>query len=147
MGEIDQAVRQQVSRHGIDTGRPPTAGDTAVALGSPSADVEAAYRRLAEGRALVLTPGTLEIRMANPLSAVPTAFGVEVGGRSWWGNCVWDALGIPAMFGADGRIVTACGDCGEPMTLRVERGALRPAAGLIHFAIPAARWWDDIIFT
>lgn len=147
MGGFHPAVRLHVYRYFVETGRPPTIAETAVALSAPSPDVEAAYRRLAEGRALVLTPGTLEIRMANPLSAVPTAFRVEVGGRSWWGNCVWDALGIPAMLGADGRIVTACGDCGEPMTLTVERGALRPAAGLIHFAIPAARWWDDIIFT
>jgi hypothetical protein len=36
--------------------------------------------------------------MANPFSAVPTPFLVRSGDRSWYGNCIWDALGIPAML-------------------------------------------------
>ena len=51
------------------------------------------------------------------------------------------------MLAGDARIVTRCGDCEEPMELRVTGGAPVPAEGVIHFPIPAARWWDDVFFT
>jgi hypothetical protein len=41
--------------------------------------------------------------MAMPLSAIPTPFQVEVGGRHFFGNCIWDALGIVAMLGGTER--------------------------------------------
>jgi hypothetical protein len=32
-----------------------------------------------------------------------------------------------------------------PLRLEVRDGALEePSEGVIHFAVPAARWWDDI---
>jgi hypothetical protein len=33
------------------------------------------------------------------------------------------------------------------MELRVEGGELGEGDGVAHFAVPAARWWDDIGFT
>jgi hypothetical protein len=101
---------------------------------------------LAEGRVFALDADG-EILMAPPFSAVPTGFLVESGGRSWWGNCIWDALGILVMLGRDGRVVASCGDCGTGMTLEVAGGALQHAEGVAHFAVPARRWWDDIVFT
>jgi Alkylmercury lyase len=86
--------------------------------------------------------------MANPLSAVPTPFRVLTDdGRSWWGNCIWDGLGILAMVGSDGIVDTTCPDCGERVEFRVENGRLQPVDAVIHFAVPAARWWDNIGFT
>jgi hypothetical protein len=144
--ELDARVRLHVYRRLLDDGAAPSAVETAGALEVQTGDAEDAYRRLADGRALVLAPGTLDVWMANPLSAVPTPFRVHVGERSHWGNCIWDALGIPAMLGVDGRIETSCGDCGEPMSIAVRGGQLEPAEGVIHFAVPAAHWWDDIGF-
>ena len=94
----------------------------------------------------MLKPGTTDIWMAAPLSARPTPFLVTTPLGTYFGNCVWDALGIAAMLGHDARIDTDCGDCGAPMTLEVEAGDLR-GEGVAHFAVPAARWWDDIGFT
>src|SRR5687768_8986868 len=92
--------------------------------------------------------GTTNVWMANPLSAVPTRFRVVTNdGRSWWGNCVWDALGILAMVGSDGAVDTSCPDCGEKIELRVKDGELQPVDAVIHFAVPAARWWENIAFT
>jgi hypothetical protein len=79
-------------------GWPPTIARTASALSTPPDDVEASLQRLADGHVLVLQRGTGEILMANPFSAVPTPFLVRSGDRSWYGNCIWDALGIPAML-------------------------------------------------
>lgn len=143
---IDTEVRRYVYDHLIQRGKPPSAAETAEALRSTLGDVNAAYQRLAQGRVLVLQ-GSGEILMANPFSAVPTPFLVEAGNRSWWGNCIWDALGIPAMFRQDARIISGCGDCNDSMVVTVKGGSLSGASGILHFAVPAKHWWDNIVFT
>ena len=144
---LDEEVRLHVYEWFVATGSPPTPAETADALAVPRAEAEAAYRRLEQDRLIVLAPGTTSIWMANPLSAVPTAFRVETERGSFFGNCIWDALGILAMFDCDGTVSTACGDCGEPLELSVRDRT--PAAGeaIVHFAVPAARWWENIGFT
>lgn len=44
-------------------------------------------------------------------------------------------------------IEAADGYSGEPMMLEVRNGRPVPQPCVIHFAVPAARWWDDIIYT
>ena len=144
---LDTEVRLQVYRRFAEDGRPPTVEQTAEALGRGSDEVEAAYRRLAEGRVIVLEPGTTDIWMANPFSAAPTSFRVRSEDRWWWGTCAWDAPGILAMLGVDGTVSTSCADCGEALELRIEGGSLMPEEAVAHFAVPAARWWEDIGFT
>ena len=144
---LDNDVRLQVYRHFVDHGEPPTAAQVGQALGTGVEEAGAAFRRLEQDHALVLSPGTLDIWMAHPLCAVPTGFWVTTARGSWWGTCIWDALGIPAMLDVDGTVETACPDCSEPIELVVEDGALRPAEGVAHFAVPAASWWANIGFT
>jgi hypothetical protein len=142
---FDRTVRLAVYRNVVEDGLPPTPDELADELGVAITDVRSSLRRLADGHMLVLTPGTSSIWMAAPFSAVPTPFEVAVGDRRYFANCIWDALGIPACLHADARIDTSCPDCAEPMELEVRDGGLRePADGVIHFAIPAARWWEDI---
>lgn len=144
---LDRDVRQFVFRHFVEEARPPSTTETARALGISPADSSAAYQRLAASRVLVLEPGTNDIRMANPLSAVPTAFPVSIAGKRYHGNCVWDALGTVAMLGGTGTVESECACCGEPLPLEIERLELRPVEGVVHFAVPAAHWWDDIVYT
>lgn len=146
MSDLDREVRLHVFGQVVATRRAPSTTETAAALGVPTAEVEAAYRRLAEGRVLVLTPGTLEVRMANPFSAVPTNFRVETREAWHWGNCAWDALGISAALRADAVVRTTCGDCGAPLHVRVAGGRVHGHA-VMHLALPARRWWEDIVFT
>jgi hypothetical protein len=63
-----------------------------------------------------------------------------------FGNCIWDALGIAAMARSDAVISTSCGDCGAVMHVDVRDGAVH-GPGIMHFAIAAQRWWQDIVFT
>ena len=144
---FDRDVRLFAYRHFLEQGVPPTVAQTAAALGSSPEEAEAAFRRLEAARVLVLAPGTLNIWMANPLSAFPTPFRVATARGSWWGTCIWDALGIPAMLGEDATVSTSCADCSEPLELRVAGGALEAAEGVAHFAVPARRWWDNIGYT
>jgi hypothetical protein len=142
---FDRAVRLAVYRHTVAEGAPPTPTEIAHEVGAAPADVETSLRRLAGGHVLVLAPGTTSIWMAAPFSAIPTPFPVSVGEQRYFANCIWDALGIPACIHADARIDTSCPDCSEPMRLEVRGGALQqPVEGVIHFSVPAARWWDDI---
>ena len=144
---LDIEVRLHIYGRFAEEGRPPTFEQTAEALGSPPADVEAAYRGLADGRVIVLEPGTTDIWMANPFCARPTSFRVQAGDRWWWGTCAWDAPGILAMLDADGTVANICADCGESIELVVQGGSLLPAEAIGHFAMPAARWWEDIGYT
>ena len=145
--QLDRDVRLFVYGHFVDEGAPPSVGEAAAALATSQETVEAAFRRLEAARVLVFAPGTLNIWMANPLCAHPTPFWVETARGAWWGTCVWDALGIPAMLGIDGVIASFCADCSEPLTLRVEGGELRSDEGVAHFAVPARQWWENIAYT
>jgi hypothetical protein len=142
---LDRDVRLAVYRKIVDEGQPPTAPEIAAGLDVGALDVEGSLRRLADGHVLVLAPGTPSIWMANPFSAIPTPFEVEIGDRRYFGNCIWDALGIPACMDADAHIQTYCPDCSEPLSLEVRGGRLEASTeSVIHFAVPAAHWWDDI---
>jgi hypothetical protein len=145
--ELDNRVRLAIYEWFVEEGEPPSALEVAEALAISTEDAQAAFRRLDESHVIVLMPGTLEVWMASPLSAVPTAFHVETPRGSFWGNCIWDGLGTVAMLGGDGTVETRCADCEEPMTLRVQKYELVRGEGLAHFAVPAARWWENIGFT
>jgi hypothetical protein len=144
--DIDTAVRLQVYRFFVDHARPPVPAELAESVGQDQAAIEDSLHRLAEDHVLVLAPRTPYIWMANPLSAIPTPFVAEVRGRKWFGNCIWDALGIVAMLGGTGSVTTWCPDCREHLSVTVDDNRLAGGEGVVHFAVPAARWWDDIGF-
>lgn len=149
--DFKNRVRLRLYQMFLELGRCPSSAEVAGSLLCSVSDVAAALQDLAAAHMLVLQPGSGEVLMANPLSAVPTPFVVETqagaGCQSWYGNCIWDALGVIAMLRRDGRVLTSCGCCGESMTVSVRNGEVeaRPP-GVVHFAIPARRWWDDIVF-
>lgn len=145
--ELDRLTRLYVYGQFLEHSRPPTVEQTAEALQATSAAVMLAYGRLARRRVLVLEEDGRDIRMAMPFSAVETPFEVRAIERKWYANCAWDALGIPAMLNCDARIVTRCGDCGDPVTLAVMDGEVVGDEEVVHFAVPALRWWENIVFT
>ena len=144
--ELDNRVRLEIYERFLGNGRPPTAAETAAALGLAEGEAEASYRRLEQARVIVLAPGTTNVWMAHPLSAVPTPFLVESERGDWWGNCVWDGLGVVAMLGRNGRVTTWCPDCGEQLVFEIGEGELAPVEAVVHFAVPAVHWWDNIAF-
>ena len=144
---LDRAVRIHVFRESADTARVPTPADLARGLGRAQEEIEDSLRRLAAARVLILAPGTATIWAANPFCATPSNFRVEALGRTYWGICIWDALGIPAALRADATVTARCGDCHQDLVLEVRSDALARADGIVHFGVPAARWWDNIAFT
>lgn len=145
--DLDAEVRLAVLRGFVDNGNAPSPDELAARLGVGQIDVERSLHRLHDAHVLVLAPGTPYVWMANPFSAIPTPFVVTSGDDRWWGNCVWDALGILAAVDRDGVVRTRCPDCGEPLELEVRDGELAAGAEtVVHFAVPASSWWDDIGF-
>lgn len=141
------ALRRLTYAMFVELGRAPAASEVAARAGLPLSAVESGWRELHDQHALVLKPGALEIRMANPFSGVPTRYRVEAAGRWWYANCAWDAFGICAALHTDGRIEWACPDCDEPLMVEV-RGERPGRTDLVfHCLVPAREWWADIAFT
>ena len=144
---LDRNARLFVYRTFVERGAPATVAETAAELEVSLEDAEEAFRRLEAAHVVALAPGSLNVWLANPFSAVPTPFRVRTERGAWWGSCIWDALGIPAMLGESATVSTTCGDCGDPLELRVSDDALEPVEGVAHFAVPARSWWENIGYT
>jgi hypothetical protein len=147
MASTDIELRNATYRLFAETGRAPSAADVASVTGRRHAEVLAGWRRLHDSHALVLDDDRTSIRMANPFSAVPTAYRVRADGREWFANCAWDAFGICAALGVDGDIRTECPDCSAAITTGVRDRQPTNAELVFHCLVPASQWWDDIAFT
>jgi hypothetical protein len=120
MDAHDLALRRRIFTAFAETGAPPAGLD-------PNG-----LRRLADAHVIVLDERG--IRAAHPFANHQEGARVHAQGRTWWGNCAWDALGIVAALNLQDATITAQG-----LTLD-------QAAGF-HVLVPAANWWDDIGFT
>ena len=129
------------------TGSAPSPAGVAGRLGSEVEPVLAAWDRLGEGRAIVTGEDGVSIRMANPFSGVPTEHTFESAGIRYYANCAWDALGIPAALGRAGTVRSHCAHSGEPLRLEVTEAGPERCDWLFHSVVPAADWWEDIVFT
>ena len=145
--DFDTQVKVAVYGWFARTGAAPTVADVAAELGCAAAEVREAYARLRANRVLLLEPDGETIRMAPPFSGVPTQHVVETPDRSYFANCAWDALGIPAALHREAVVHSRCGQSGEPLRLEVGRGGPAASDWLFHCLVPAARWWADLVFT
>lgn len=146
MGDPDFRIRRYVYDQFCNGAGAPSKTAIAVALKLPIETVKEHLWDLSDAHVLVLSDDG-EIIMAPPFSAVPTSSVVEAAGRQWFGNCIWDAFGILAMMRVDGTVRTQCADCDVPLSASVRDGKLDGDTGVVHFALPPAQWWNDIVFT
>ena len=86
MNEFDLDVRLAVYRHFVSANRAPGAHELAKVLNSEVDLIYQSFARLADEHVLVIDPESLEIRMAMPFSATPTAYKVTVEQNTWWAN-------------------------------------------------------------
>jgi hypothetical protein len=145
--EFDLQVKLTVYRHFAGTGHGPSPREVVERVGSDIESVLDAYRRLRAQRLLVLQADGSSIRMASPFSGVPTQHVVEAGGIQYFANCAWDALGVLAALHKPGTIHSRCEQSGELLHLNVGLQGPEPSDWLFHCLVPAAKWWDDIVYT
>ncbi len=145
-------IRHFVYNHFADTTRPPSVDETAHHFNISIEEASALYKELHNRHAFFLEPNSLTVRMANPFSGIPTDFKVHANGKTYSANCAWDMLGIPAALQCDAVIDTVCTESNESVQLEVRNGQLTDSQStnsqlLIHFPLPFARWYDDLVFT
>ena len=144
---IDLQVKLAVYRYFADTGQRPEPQDVASRIGTDVPSVLDAYARLRAQRLLVLEADGASIRIAPPFSGVPTQHAVLVDGTRYFAPCAWDALGVPAALHRPGVVHSRCEASGQPFRLPVGVEGPAPSDWWFHCLVPAAHWWDDIVFT
>ena len=87
--------------------------------------------------------------MANPFSGIPTDFSVHANGKTYYANCAWDMLGIPAALHTDAVIEAICTESNETVEIQIQNGNLRFTNYdlLVHFPLSFSHWYDDLVFT
>ena len=145
--DFDTQVKLAVYHHFAGTGHRPSLMEVAEQVGADSESVLEAYKRLRAQRLLVIAEDGSSIRMASPFSGVPTQHVVEADGTQYFANCAWDALGVLAALHKPGTIHSKCAQSDEPLHLYVGLEGPQPSDWLFHCLVPAAKWWDDIVFT
>jgi Alkylmercury lyase len=145
--EADVQVKLALFREFAESGRAPSCNRVAARTGLSTDAVLGAFQSLRSQRLLWLEPDGATIRMAPPFSGVPTQHRVEAGGVDYYANCAWDALGVLAALHRPGRVRSRCEQSGEPLNLAVGENGPEPSTWVYHCLVPAARWWDNLVFT
>ncbi len=141
------SVKLAIYRHFAESSAAPTPQDIARELGSTPSEIQDAYRQLRANRVLLLERDGVTIRMAPPFSGVPTQHRVTIAGVEYFANCAWDALGIPAALHQSGTVYSRCEQTMEPLDLEVSLNGPGPSSWIFHSLVPAAKWWNDLVFT
>ena len=140
-------VRAFVYAHFADTTHPPSVDESAKHFNIGLEEAGAFYKELPNRHAFFLEPETLTIRMANPFSGIPTDFKVHANSKIYYANCAWDMLGIPAALHTDAVIEAVCTESNDVVRLNIRDGKVANSDLLVHFPLPFARWYDDLVFT
>ena len=145
-------IRAFVYAHFAETTRPPSVDETAAHFNISTEEASELYKELHNRHALFLNLDKVAIRMANPFSGIPTDFKVHANSKTYFANCAWDMLGIPAALHCDAVIDAVCTESNEIVRLEINNGELAqsPITNhqlLFHFPLAFSRWYDDLIFT
>jgi hypothetical protein len=140
-------IRHFVYQHFADTTHPPSVDETAVHFNISNEEASDNYKELHNRHAFFLEPETMSIRMANPFSGIPTDFKVHANGKTYYANCAWDMLGIPAALHTDAIIEAICTESNDAIQLEIKDGQITNNQLLVHFPIPFSHWYDDLVFT
>lgn len=131
-----------------ESGRVPQLADLAAEVGVGIPDIRRAVRSLAARRHLVLGSDD-RVLMAHPFATVPLGFSVMGVRTLWWGGCAWDSFAVPHLLPDEPAVLVAtrCPYCDRPHAWNVDDRTPPPGDQVAHFLVPAARMWDDVMFT
>lgn len=146
--EFIWTVRAFIYERFAETTRAPSVDEIANHFRLSIPQASAALKVLHDKHALFLKPGTVAIRMANPFSAIPTPYHVDVDGKTYWGNCAWDSFGIIAAIHAPHASIRAtCAHSGSELRIAVRDTRVIGNGEVIHFLVPFRHWYDDLVHT
>ncbi len=148
--DVTRRVRKYVFDHFEKVGTAPVLEQIMRQFGLDRAQAYQELVALQEAHHIALVKGTQRILMAFPFSGVATPFRVTVGGRTYSANCAWDSIAIHVALRKEARIDSYCHHCAEDVKLHLKDlgvASSTPAHPIVYLALPAARWWDDIVNT
>ena len=133
---------------GCRRGRVPRIADLATELLATREQVGSGLLTLAAARHLALGSDG-EITMAHPFTAVPLGFSVMGRDTLWWGGCAWDSFALPHLLPDQGPmlVATTCPACNRAHAWRINDREPPTGGQVAHFLVPAARMWDDVVYT
>lgn len=140
-------IRHFVYQHLADTTKPPSVDVTAARFNLSTEEATEYYKELHNRHAFFLDLDSMTIRMANPFSGIPTNFKVHANGKTYYANCAWDMLGIPAALHTDAVIEAKFTESDDLVKLEVKDGKVTNPDLLVHFPLAFSRWYDDLVFT
>ncbi|HEU5209990.1 MAG TPA: alkylmercury lyase family protein [Longimicrobiales bacterium] len=140
-------LHYRIIRTFVDHGHAPTIAELADALGEQPDNVRDALVALQDYHGVVLHPATGEVWAAHPFSAAPTNFWVQTDRIGCWANCAWCAMGAVTLLGGSATVTSTIGAESKQVVLHVAGGVLRERGLCVHFPVPMARAWDNVIYT
>jgi len=141
-------IRHFVYGHFADMTHPPSVEVTAALFNISAEEAGEYYKELHNRHAFFLDLDPMTIRMANPFSCIPTDFKVHANGKTYYANCAWDMLGIPAALHSDNAVIKAkFTESNELVNLEIKDGKVTNEDLLVHFPVPFTHWYDDLVFT
>ena len=96
---------------------------------------------------LVPAANFASIRMAPPFSGISTQHRAIVSGKEYFGNCAWDAFGVVSALGGTGEVHSRCEQTLDPLALHLTPDGPPALTWRFHCVVPAAKWWNNIVFT
>jgi hypothetical protein len=141
------SLRHFVYDEMLSNGLPPSAAAIGAHFGIGADEVKGELAALKLGKTILVHPKTGEIWMAGPFASSVTPYRIVGPRQSWWANCAWDMLGVALIVNEHVQLVASCCDCGESLTLDASPARGIASDWLVHFLVPARRWYDDIGFT
>ncbi len=146
--ELVWKVRAFVYRWFAEHAGAPEVDDIAQEFGITLDRAGNALVTLHDKHALFLEPGTTSLRMASPFSAIPTPHRTTVTGKSYWANCAWDSLGIPAALHApDAAIESVCAASGDAIRIQLKDGQVEDTGAVVHILLPFRNWYENMVHT
>ena len=118
----------------LDTGRPIPVVELAAALGASAEAIDAGLAELDRAGRVRRNEGG-DVVASRGLSLTPTPHEITLAGERRFTWCAYDAVGILAALGADGRVRSRT-PLGEAVEFEIEAGHPVPADGLVLF-LPA----------
>lgn len=144
----DARVRAAISAGFLAAdGAAPTADELSDLSQRSRDDVFDSLRRLERAGSIALRPGTLDIWVAPPFSAVPSLFRVYGAGSHYWASSAWCALGLASLIGGDTVVRSPLGGEADDLVLACgPEGPVAPGTTVVHFPIPAQRWAESLVY-
>ncbi len=143
LGELHSHILNHISDHGFA----PDLSNLAVSFNCSGQVAKESSVALQEYHGVALHPSQDKVWVIHPFSLAPTLFTLKSNRGVWWGNCAWCSLGAAALLAEDLTITTTLGGHDQQVIIHITNGMLDRGDLFVHFPIPMANAWDNVIYT